>query len=58
MGIGEAGVGVNIIPGRDDMISWGIIDYANRGGGYANERPCIDGHGGSWGGGEHNSRVG
>ena len=29
-----------------------------RGGGYANERPCIDGHGGSQGGGEHNSRAG
>ena len=28
------------------------------GGGYANERPCIDGHGGSQGGGEHNSRAG
>ena len=28
------------------------------GGGYANERPCIDGHGGIKGGGEHNSRVG
>ena len=36
MGMAEAGVGVNkklnIIPGQDDMTSWGIIDYANRGG--------------------------
>ena len=47
MGMGEARVGVNIILGRDDMTSWGINDYANGGwaGGYANERPCIDGHG-------------
>ena len=28
------------------------------GGVYANERPCIDGQGGSRGGGEHNSRAG
>ena len=28
------------------------------GGGYANEKPWIDGHGGIKGGGEHNSRVG
>ena len=36
----------------------GINDYASGGGGYANERPCIDGLEGIKGGGEHNSRVG
>ena len=58
MGMGEARVGVNIILGRDDMTSRGINDYANGGwaGGYANERPCIDGHGEIQGG--HNSRGG
>ena len=28
-GQGDAGVGENIIPGRDDVSSWGITDYAN-----------------------------
>ena len=35
MSMGESRVGVNIIPGRDDMTSWGgIYDYANRGEGW------------------------
>ena len=46
-------------PGRDDVTSWGaLLIMPTRGGGYANERPCIDGHGGSHGGGVHNSRAG
>ena len=51
-------MGVNIIPGLDDMTSWGFNDYANGawGGSYVNERPCIDGHRGIKGGGEHKSR--
>ena len=32
MGMGEAGVGVNIIPGWDDLTSFGINDYATGGG--------------------------
>ena len=35
-----------------------IMPTGGGGGGYANERPCIYGHGGSRGGGEHNSRAG
>ena len=33
MGMGEAGVGVNTIPGLDDMTSWGGLMIMPTGGG-------------------------